>query len=437
MDLAQLKEGLTNGTRSAEQYLQKFGTDVMSALKQTVTVLEPEEEQKDEENNYSASQTALIPLSSATRKDALLAKMQDNPATYLEEPSAKDTKVLDTFNSTFHIEEYTDEIAQLLNDYPNLREMMDRLVPVQVSYPLFWQRYFYHAWNIEQDEKKRQLIVQQPNEDDADFKWDSDEDDNVTVKEDSTKQKQRSSEDTDDFSHISSNAASPPPGKTDDDWVKAEKKPSDEEEEESDNYMSSEVLEEHVDYCFGVLEAHLKQQSIPEPSFQNNSYPLFITWHKKTEDGLTLRGCIGNFKPMPLHEGLKDYALISALRDYRFSPITLSELPLLTCAVSLLVNFEKAEDYLDWEIGVHGIWIEFTRPSGGKNTATYLPEVMQEQGWTKEEAIESLLRKGGYRDQVTREYCLKHIVLTRFQSRKLEKAYSSHSTKRYTLMCSQ
>ncbi|OBZ85346.1 BSD domain-containing protein 1 [Choanephora cucurbitarum] len=232
MDLAQLKEGLTSGTRSAEQYLQKFGTDVMSALKQTVTVLEPEEEQKDEENNYSASQTARI---YATRKDALLAKMQDNPATYLEEPSAKDIKVLDTFNSTFHIEEYTDEIAQLLNDYPNLREMMDRLVPVQVSYPLFWQRYFYHAWNIEQDEKKRQLIVQQPNEDDTDFKWDSDEDDNTTVKEDNTKQKQRSSEDTDDFSHISSSAASPPPGKTDDDWVKAEKKPSDEEEEESDS----------------------------------------------------------------------------------------------------------------------------------------------------------------------------------------------------------
>jgi hypothetical protein len=44
MDLAQLKEGLTNGTRSAEHYLQKFGTDVISALKSTVTVLGPAEE---------------------------------------------------------------------------------------------------------------------------------------------------------------------------------------------------------------------------------------------------------------------------------------------------------------------------------------------------------------------------------------------------------
>lgn len=44
MDLTQLKEGLANGTRSAEHYLQQFGTDVISALKNTVTVLEPEEQ---------------------------------------------------------------------------------------------------------------------------------------------------------------------------------------------------------------------------------------------------------------------------------------------------------------------------------------------------------------------------------------------------------
>lgn len=56
MDLTQLKEGLASGTRSAEHYLQQFGTDVISALKNTVTVLEPEqtdiaqEETKDSES---------------------------------------------------------------------------------------------------------------------------------------------------------------------------------------------------------------------------------------------------------------------------------------------------------------------------------------------------------------------------------------------------
>jgi hypothetical protein len=44
MDLTQLKEGLAKNTRSAEHYLQNFGTEVISALKNTVTVLAPEEE---------------------------------------------------------------------------------------------------------------------------------------------------------------------------------------------------------------------------------------------------------------------------------------------------------------------------------------------------------------------------------------------------------
>lgn len=55
--------------------------------------------------------------------------MQTNESTYLTEPelSQEEKKVLDTFNSSFKIDEYTDEIAQLLNDHPDLRETMDKL----------------------------------------------------------------------------------------------------------------------------------------------------------------------------------------------------------------------------------------------------------------------------------------------------------------------
>lgn len=90
--------------------------------------------------------------------------------------------------------------------------------------------------------------------------------------------------------------------------------------------------------------------------------------------------------------------------------------------MSLLTHFEKADNYLDWEIGRHGLWIEFEL-NGEKETATYLPEVMKEQGWTKQEAIESLLRKGGYRGRITEEFCLNSVVLTRYQSEKCEITY--------------
>jgi flagellar biosynthesis/type III secretory pathway chaperone len=64
-------------------------------------------------------------MCSASRKEGLIAKMQTNENTYLKEP--EESKVLSTFNSSFNIEEYTDEIAQLLNDYPDLRDIMDKL----------------------------------------------------------------------------------------------------------------------------------------------------------------------------------------------------------------------------------------------------------------------------------------------------------------------
>jgi uncharacterized protein (TIGR00296 family) len=62
--------------------------------------------------------------------------------------------------------------------------------------------------------------------------------------------------------------------------------------------------------------------------------PLVVTW--KTGRDQRLRGCIGTFSEMNLHNGLKEYALTSALKDSRFDPITREELPRLTVSVSIL-----------------------------------------------------------------------------------------------------
>ena len=71
--------------------------------------------------------------------------------------------------------------------------------------------------------------------------------------------------------------------------------------------------------------------------------------------------------------------LCSALRDSRFKPISKDEFNKLHVCVSLLLNFEDGNDYLDWVVGVHGIRIEFRNENGSKRTATYLPEVAVEQ----------------------------------------------------------
>ena len=118
--------------------------------------------------------------------------------------------------------------------------------------------------------------------------------------------------------------------------------------------------------------------------------------------------------------------------------------------MSLLTNFEDASSYLDWTIGIHGIHISFTNPalsgilagagaseapsplsaspapnarpsrSGYSRrplSATYLPEVMPEQGWDKLDAIDSAIRKAGWDGRIT-EDLRRSIKLRRYQSSK-------------------
>jgi hypothetical protein len=128
---------------------------------------------------------------------------------------------------------------------------------------------------------------------------------------------------------------------------------------------------------------------------------------------------------MSLHNGLREYAVTSAMKDSRFSPITKDEFVRLHCSVSILTHFEEAADYLDWEVGIHGIRIEFVNEKGHKKTATYLPEVAPEQGWDRVQTIDSLLRKGGYKGTITNEV-RKSVRLTRYRSEKLTIGYSDY-----------
>uniref|UniRef100_A0A804R5J6 AMMECR1 domain-containing protein n=1 Tax=Zea mays TaxID=4577 RepID=A0A804R5J6_MAIZE len=137
------------------------------------------------------------------------------------------------------------------------------------------------------------------------------------------------------------------------------------------------ATEEMVVYCFDTLVAYFTGERPPPPAFEDGNH---------------------------------------ALRDRRFPPIQSKELPTLECTVSILTDYEIAEDYLDWEVGKHGLIIEFTAPdSNTKHSATYLPEVAGHEGWTHVETIDSLVRKAGYQRIIT-ESLRKKIKVTRYQS---------------------
>jgi len=209
--------------------------------------------------------------------------------------------------------------------------------------------------------------------------------------------------------------------------------------------LGSDVcLPEHCLHAFDALYCALVLATPIAPTFSDDKYPLFVTWNTRSSRpgrAPRLRGCIGSFEPLPLHEGLAEYALISAFRDSRFRKIDKSELQSLECGVSLLTNFEDADSYLDWTIGVHGIYITFPHPSlldtSSSETpsplsssgnlpritskqsfsATYLPDVIPDQGWSKIETIDNAINKAGWNGRIT-EDIRRSVKLRRYQSKK-------------------
>ncbi|KAL4488909.1 hypothetical protein ABPG72_005696 [Tetrahymena utriculariae] len=184
-----------------------------------------------------------------------------------------------------------------------------------------------------------------------------------------------------------------------------------------------QATKEHCKYCFDVLKAALNNQPIPPfPShLQKYKCPLFVTWHI---DGDDLRGCIGTFQHENIEKILPQYAMISAFKDSRFSPITLSELPRLNVSVSLLVNFQDNKKSFDWVIGKHGIIIDFQH-NGHTGNATFLPEVASDQTWDQRTTLEHLIKKAGYRGKDL-DIVIHKIKLTTYESSKCCLDYSEY-----------
>ncbi|KAF2717667.1 hypothetical protein K431DRAFT_288373 [Polychaeton citri CBS 116435] len=180
---------------------------------------------------------------------------------------------------------------------------------------------------------------------------------------------------------------------------------------------------------FSFGKKRQQQKEDVKRTSQLESHPLFVTWNLTSKSGhKNLRGCIGTFEPQELDQGLRSYALTSAFEDMRFSPIPASQLPTLSCDVTLLTDFSQpTEDGLDWELGKHGIRISFYR-HGRRYGATYLPSVAHEQGWTKEETMVSLMRKAGWNGSGSGAWLKTWKEgkgeLVRYEGKKIELSYS-------------
>lgn len=119
----------------------------------------------------------------------------------------------------------------------------------------------------------------------------------------------------------------------------------------------------------------------------NEEYGAFSTLKKRSD----LRGCIGNFAGSGrLASVLPRVVAESALRDYRFPPVTAEELPDIELSLSILYPAYPIDSASEIVLGRDG-----TILTVGRHRGVFLPEVAVEQGWDVETMLAALSRKAG------------------------------------------
>ncbi len=173
--------------------------------------------------------------------------------------------------------------------------------------------------------------------------------------------------------------------------------------------LNEKVQKELLRIARASIESYVKEGKtaefqVKEPVFQEKR-GVFVTIY--TDGGL--RGCIGRHESdLPLYQTVAQMAVSAACRDPRFPPLRSEELDRIKIKVSVyLMSPTEIKSIDEFEVGKHGIIIEKAGAS-----ATYLPEVAEEQGWTKEETLSSLCQKAGLPPDAWREGTKFYIYAT-------------------------
>jgi len=112
-----------------------------------------------------------------------------------------------------------------------------------------------------------------------------------------------------------------------------------------------------------------------------------------------LRGCIGEIQPAgPLIQLVGRLALASAFRDSRFRPVNAAELRNLDVEVSVLTPLASVTAPDTIQPGLDGVVLIV-----GDRSAVFLPQVAEEQGWSRMELLDQLAQKAGLPSGAWRE----------------------------------
>jgi AmmeMemoRadiSam system protein B/AmmeMemoRadiSam system protein A len=156
-------------------------------------------------------------------------------------------------------------------------------------------------------------------------------------------------------------------------------------EKEASFMLSTRDKKDLIHIARLTLDNYIGRGQIPQVNHDHYSDVLqthtgaFVTLHKNGN----LRGCIGRFEPdMPLYQVIRDMTISASTKDYRFKPVTPTELDEIELEISVLTPLERIQDPSEIMLGLHGIYIK-----KGAKSGTFLPQVATQTGWNLEEFL--------------------------------------------------
>lgn len=157
-------------------------------------------------------------------------------------------------------------------------------------------------------------------------------------------------------------------------------------------HLNSEIRQSLLRSAREAIRTQLSGDDLVLPVLHEapDAIGVFVTVHVAG----ALRGCIGFLEMQGgLLDTIAEAARRAAASDPRFFPVEESELDECTIEVTLLGPTERINDAEDFEIGRHGLTIDFQGHRG-----LLLPQVPVERGWSKTEFLTALCQKARVAD---------------------------------------
>lgn len=174
-----LDKDLEQFENEAGKKLFQMGTNLQGMLKSAVNVVGPD---AGADTGLAAEVLFNVPEDVqnqiySTRLDAQLHALHTTREPFLAKDESDPGYV--NFAKSFSVERHTETIARDLDLYPQLRALMESLVPDSVTYNNFWTKYYFMRSEIaDQEEKRKQLLsqAQTGSLDEEEVDWDDDDD---------------------------------------------------------------------------------------------------------------------------------------------------------------------------------------------------------------------------------------------------------------------